>query len=127
MQLYTRKEGKPYRSCGSGRNGFTLRYIGRDVVPVSLRLNSGRKDISRGARAIIYISEKQDNEGSIATSRSSLFSLVTTLTIQQKCSEFISDVRESTFILVRDRQISKFIRLINKNNKHIQTMHTSFK
>ena len=57
-----------------------------------------------------------DNEGRIAASRSGLFSLVTTTTIQSRCIEFIKKVRESRFIMFRDRQVNKFNRLINKNN-----------
>ena len=81
------------------------------------------------ARAIINRAERQllqervrsintillDNGGRTATSRSR-FSLVTTSTIQLYCNEFINKVRESRFILVRDRQVNKFNRLANKIN-----------
>ena len=107
---------------------FTLRCISKGIVLVSLKLNSGRKDISSRARAIIYRAEGQllqervrsintillDNGGRIATSRSKLFSLVTGSTIKLKCIEFINKVRESRFIMVRDRQVNKFNRLTIK-------------
>ena len=38
---------------------FVLRCISKGIVPVSLKLNSGRKDISGRARAITYRPEKQ--------------------------------------------------------------------
>ena len=86
-----------HRSC-------TLRCITKGIVLVSLKLNSRRKDISSRARVIIYRAERQllqerfrsintillDNGGRIATSRSRLFSLVTTSTMQLKCIEFIN-------------------------------------
>ena len=49
-------------------------------------------------------------------SKSRLFSIVTNTTIQQKGREFIDKVREVRIINVRDRQVSKFNRLLNKNN-----------
>ena len=49
-------------------------------------------------------------------SKSRLFSIVTNTTIQQKCKEFIIKVREVRFTDVRDRQVSKFNRLLHKNN-----------
>ena len=42
--------------------------------------------------------------------------MVTNPTIQQQCKEFIDKVREARFNKVRDRQIGKFIRLLNRNN-----------
>ena len=80
----------------SNHRGFTLRCISKGIVLVSLKLNSGRKDISTRARAVIYRAERQliqervrsintillDNGGRIAASRSRLFSLVTTSATQ---------------------------------------------
>ena len=42
--------------------------------------------------------------------------MVTKTTIQQQCREFIDKVREVRFTRVRDRQVSKFNRLLHKNN-----------
>ena len=50
------------------------------------------------------------------SSKSRLFSKVTNTTIQQQCREFIDKVREVRFTKVRDRQESKFNRLLHKNN-----------
>ena len=57
-----------------------------------------------------------DDGGRIAASRSRLFSLGTTSTIQLKCIEFINKVRKSRFIMVRERQVNKFNRLAKKIN-----------
>ena len=78
---------------------FTLRCINKLLVPVSVMLNSNRKDISRGARNIIRRAENpllqdrakcingilQDNGGSIVSSKSKLFSIVTNTTVQLSC------------------------------------------
>ena len=97
------------------------------MVPVSVRLNSNRKDII-GARNIIRRVERQllqqrvkdikrllhDNREGIAFSKSGLFSLGTNPNIQQQCTEFIDKVREARFNMVKERQRGKFISLHNK-------------
>ena len=102
----------------------------KGLVLVSVRLNWNRKDINSEARNIIWRAEKQllqdrikcingilqDNGGSIVASKSRLFFIVTDTTITTKCSEFINKVREVRFIKVQDRQVSKFNRLLHKNN-----------
>ena len=109
---------------------FTLRCISKGLVPVRVKLNSNRKDISRGTRNITRKAENQllqdrvkcingilqDSGGSIVSSKSGLFSIVTDTTIQQQCREFIDKVRKVRFIKVRDRQVSKFNRSLHKNN-----------
>ena len=45
----------------------------------------------------------QDSGGSIASSKSRLFSIVTDTTIKQQYREFIDKVREVRFTKVRDR------------------------
>ena len=109
---------------------FTLRCISKGLVPVSVKLNSNRKDISRGARNIIRRTERQllqervkcinnilqDNREGIASGKSRLFSIVTNQEIQQEFIEFINKVREVRFNKVRDRQVGKFTRLLNKNS-----------
>ena len=51
-------------------------------------------------------------------SKSRLFSIVTNTTIQQKYTELIDKVREVRFIRVRDRQVSKFNRLLHTNTSN---------
>ena len=84
-----RKEFRQYNY--SNHRVFTLRCISKGLVPVSIRLNSNRKDISIGARNIIRRAERQllqqrvkdinrllqDIREGIVVSKSRLFSLVT--------------------------------------------------
>ena len=100
------------------------------MVPISVKLNSNRKDISIGARNIIRREERQllqervkcvnnilqDNGEGIISSKSMLFSIVTDQKIQQQCTEFINKVREVRFNKVRDRQVGRFTRLLNRNS-----------
>ena len=124
-------EKREFKQCDyKNHRIFTLRCLNKGLVLVSVRLNSNKKDISSGARNIIRRAEKQllqdrvkcingilqDNGGSITASKSRSFSIVTYTTIQQKCREFIDKVREVRFIKVRERQVSKFNRILHKNN-----------
>ena len=124
----------------SNHRRFTLRCISKGIVLVSLKLNSGRRDISSRIRAIIYRAERQllhervrsintillDNWGRIATSRPGLFSLVTAPTTQLRCTEVINKVREVRFIMVRDRQVNKFNRVTKRfNNRDRDNNNTS--
>ena len=43
-------------------------------------------------------------------------SLVTTVTDNDKCSKFIKKVREDRFIKIKDRQVNKFNRVVNKSS-----------
>ena len=110
---------------------FTLRCVSKGVIPVSVRLSSTRKDITRKAMEIIYKAEKQllkervryinvilDNNGEkLETNWSKLLLLVTTTTTTQgKCIEFINNVRENRFNKIKQRQASKFNRLVNKTS-----------
>ena len=106
---------------------FTLRCISKGLVPVSIRLNSNRKDISIGVRSIIRRAERQllqqrvrdinrvlqDNREGIVSSKSRLISLVTNPSIQQ----FINKVREVRLNMVKQRQTGKFISLFNKSKE----------
>ena len=90
LQQWERKEFR--QSNYSNHRVFTLRCIIKGLVPVSVRLNSNRKDISIGARNIMRMAERQllqqrvkdinrllqDNREGIAGSKSRLFYLVTT-------------------------------------------------
>ena len=49
-------------------------------------------------------------------SKSRLFSIVTNTTVQQECRELIDKAREVRFIKARASQVSKFNRLLHKNN-----------
>ena len=119
---------------------FTVRCISKGVILVSVRLGSTRKYITKKAREIIYKVEKQllqervryitvilDNNGKkLEINRSRLLSLVTTTTTQGKCEEFINKVREDRFNKIKERQVSKFNRLVNKmSNKDKETSTSS--
>ena len=93
LQQWERRE---FKQCNViNHRILTLRCINKGLVLVSVKLNSNRKDISRGARNIIRRTEKQllqdrvkcingflqDNRGSIEASKSRLFSMVTNITI----------------------------------------------
>ena len=115
--------------CFSNHRIFTLRCISNGLVPVSVRLNSNRKDISNSARNILKRAERQllqdrvkcingilqDIKVRIVSSKSRLFTLVTNNDIQLKCEEFIRKVSELTFNKVRQRQINKLNTLINRS------------
>ena len=49
--------------------------------------------------------------------RSSLLSKVTTKTTMDRCTEFINKVRESRFIIIRNRQINKLNRLAGNRDR----------
>ena len=61
----------------------------------------------------------QDNREGITPSKFRLFTVVTNQTIQQ-CTEFIDKVREDRFNMVRDRQVGKFLRLLNKSSSNVE-------
>ena len=64
----------------------------------------------------------ENNGKKLQNRRSRLLSLVTTMTTQGKYIEFINKVREDRFNNVKQRQVSKFNRLITKtNNKNINS------
>ena len=104
---------------------FTLRCLGKDIVPVSVKLKSTIKP--RRAKQIIHKAERQllqdrvkafnnilhDNSCRLDRCRLRLAALVTPSTIE-KCTTFISKVRESRHIKIRDRQVNKFNRLMGK-------------
>ena len=133
LQQWERREIKQYNY--KNQRIFTLRCISKGLVPVSVKLNSNRKDISIGARNIIRRAERQllqervkcvnnilqDNREDIASSKSRLFPIVTDQAIQQKCTEVIDKLREVRFNKVRDRQVGKFTRLLNRNSFNINS------
>ena len=111
---------------------FTLRYISKDLVLVSVRLRSACSKISQGARKIIEKAKKQllqdrvkcinrTIEATINTinnSRSRLACIVTNTTELDKCSRSINAVREDRYGKVKDRQVRKYNILISTNNKN---------
>ena len=65
--------------------------------------------------SIRYINVIFDTNGKkLEINRSRLLSLVTTTTTQGKCVDFINKVREDRFNKIKQKQISKFNRLISK-------------
>ena len=62
----------------------------------------------------------EDNREGIASSKSRMFTMATNQTIQQECTGFIDKVREDRFNTVRDRQIGKLLRLLNKANSNVE-------
>ena len=119
-----------YRNCRI----LTLRHISKGLVPVSVRHTTNRKDLSAGAIKILKRAERQllqdrvkciinilqDNREGIASSKLKLFTIATNQTIQQQCTEFIDKVREDRFKMVRDRQVGKFLRLLNKSSSNVE-------
>ena len=102
---------------------------------VSVRLRSSNSKISKGPKEIIQKAGRQllqdrvryiyviigDNEGNINRCRSRILSLVTTTTDRYKCIEFINKVREARFIKVKNWQVNKFNRLVNKGREKAST------
>ena len=110
---------------------FTLRYIDRGIIPVSIRLRSENSKLSKGAKEILYKAKKQllqdrvrcinamleDNSSSINRCKAELVSMVTTLD-RDKCSKFIQKVSETRFNKVKERQVRKFNSLINRTSNN---------
>ena len=91
-----------YRNHGR----FTVRCIGKDLIPVSVRLKSTSNSRSRRAKEIIHRAERQllqdrvmgiigilhENTIKLGRCRSRLLSLV--ITTIDKCTDFTNKVRE---------------------------------
>ena len=110
---------------------FTLRCIGQNLIPVSIRLKPVRskQNISASARKIIEKAEKQlmqdrvrsinktiqtsEDQGNL--NRTKLASMVTQVDLD-RCSNFIEKVRLERFNQVRIRQVRKFHFLYSKNS-----------
>ena len=107
---------------------FTTRCINKGIIPVSVRLKTTVK--SEIARNIIRKAEMDllqagfnsnnnfldNNNKQIDRCRSQLASMVTT-TIMEECQNHINKVREFSHFQIRDRQINKFNRLVEKQVK----------
>ena len=111
---------------------FTLRCIGLNLIPVSIRLKpvKSKQNISASARNIIEKSEKQlmqdrvrginktiqASKDQVNLSRAKLASMVTQVDLD-RCSNFIEKVRLERFKQVKNRQVRKLHILNSKHNK----------
>ena len=110
---------------------FTLRCIGLNQIPFSIRLKPVRskQNISASARKIIEKAEKQLMQDRVRSinktiqaskdqgnqNRTKLASMVTQVDLD-RCSNFIEKVRLERFNQVRTRQVRNFHILCNKNS-----------
>ena len=110
---------------------FTLRCIGLNLIPVSIRLKPVRskQNISTSARKIIEKAEKQLMQDRVRSinktiqasedqgnqNKTKLASMVTQVDLD-RCSNFIEKVRLERFNQVKARQVRKFHILCNKNS-----------
>ena len=110
---------------------FTLRCIGLNLIPVSIRLKPVRskQNFSASARKIIEKAEKQLIQDRVRginktiqarkdqgnQNRTMLASMVTQVDLD-RCSNFIEMVRLERFNQVRTRQVRKFHILCSKNS-----------
>ena len=108
---------------------FTLKYIGQNVIPVSIRLKpiKSKQNISASARKIIERAERevmQDRVRGINStiqaskdngnhSKMRLASIVTQVDLD-RCIDVIEKVRQDRFNKVKARQVRKYDILINK-------------
>ena len=110
---------------------FTLRWIGLNLIPVSIRLKPVRskQNISASPRKIIEKAEKQllqdrvrginktiqTREDQVKLSRGKLASMVTQVDLD-RCTDFIEKVRLERFNQVKNRQVRKLHILSSKHN-----------
>ena len=109
---------------------FTLRYLHKELVPVSIRLKSTL--ITSKARQIIRKAEKDLLQARVKSinnildqvtkqtedCRTQLASIILAEGLRE-CQDFINKVSKSRFIKVRQRQLNKFNILINKKQGNI--------
>ena len=69
------------------------------------------QDRVKGIKGILH-----ENDIKLDRCRSMMLSLVT-ITTMEKCTDFIHKVREFRFIIIRNRQINKFNRLMGNKYK----------
>ena len=92
------------------------------MLGLNLQLNTRRPKqvIHRAERQLLQVRVKGingilwDNTVKLDRCRSRLSSLVTSRTME-KFTNFINNIKESRFIIVRDRQVNKFNRLMGKD------------
>ena len=104
----------------------------KDLIPVNVKQKSTSNSRNRRAKEIIHRTEKQllqdrikcingilcKNAIKVDRCRSRQLSLETTTTMD-KCTDFINKVRESRFIIIRDRHINTFNRLMGNKDKEV--------
>ena len=107
---------------------FTLKCITKDLVPVSIRLKTtirtekARKIIRKAEKDLLQARVKSinsilgDNTKQRELCRSQLASILSTSTMMQ-CQQLIDKVNEIRFCKVRERQINKFNRLLQKRKE----------
>ena len=109
---------------------FTLRWIHKDLVPVSIKLKTSLR--TEKDKKIIRIAEKQllqariksincildNNTKQSLLCRSKLASILST-TNYRKCQDFIEKVGEFRFHKVKNRQVIKFNNLVCKKEGNI--------
>ena len=104
---------------------FTLRCISKGISPVSIRLKTtvrterARKSIRKAERNLLQArvnsinSPLDNNARQWDLSRSQQASIISTTSLLE-CKELIDKVRESRYLKVRERQINKFNRLLQR-------------
>ena len=110
---------------------FTLRCIGLNLIPVSIRLKpvKSKQNISTSARKVIDKAERQllqdrvrginktiqASEDQVKSCREKIASMVTQVDLD-RCSDFIEKVRLERFKQVKNRQVRKLHILSSKHN-----------
>ena len=109
----------------SGATGISADSPSDGIIPVSVRLKTTVRSEKPGKlleRDLLWARVKSNNSfldnisKQLDRCRSQLVSLVTT-TIMKECQNLINKVREFIHSKLRDRQINKFNRLVDKQGK----------
>ena len=130
LQLFKDWQGIQIRDCNYRTHRlFTLRCITKGLVPVSIKLKTTIK--TEKARKIIRKAERDlqarvksinsllgNNAKQRDLCRSQLASILSTSTMN-KCQEFIDKVSEFRYLKVKERQINKFNRLLQRKEGNI--------
>ena len=119
---------------------FTLKCIGQNLIPVSIRLKpiKSKQNISASARKIIERAERQlmqdrvrginstiqASEDNGNHNKTRLASIVTQVDLD-RCINFIEKVRQDRFNKVKARQVRKFDILITKNKPNQGSNYSS--
>ena len=104
---------------------FTFRCISQGIIPVTFRLQTivkseeAMKIIRKAESHLVHARVKSinsfldNNNKQLDRCRSQIASIVTTKTMEE-CQNLINRVREFRHLKIRDRQINKFNRLVEK-------------
>ena len=111
---------------------FTLKCIGQNLIPVSIRLKpiKSKQNISASVRKIIERAERQLMQDRVRginstiqaskdngnNNKTRLASIVTQVDLD-RCISFIEKVRQDRFNKVKDRQVRKLTFLVIKTNQ----------